>query len=735
MSRQFRLVAIAAAGLLSVSACTESDVPGGSSSMDASIDADAQTAPDIPEEDASDVSGDGDTWSWPDVPDEIERGPEEWTQLEGFYGGELVTVIDENVIARTQDEQFLYTTGDGRWQSVSELPLAAATNGSFGDGETYAETDDHRYLMGSFDDDFEMAVLESPRGSTEFQEIPLPDVEHAMSLHAVNGQLILLNRGGDAGVEGDLHRLTDTGTWERITPGGRFGLGPPPRITAKAGLLVSPDFSNQETTLQVSTDTGQSWRRLGENIRSFRRYNSWAAFDGKLYARVPYNSPAEGGVEPAIVELNHRPEVRRLGLPSQGLSNVMEGGLVTLDGTLYGVGSRGTISKIDVDQREVSVVMDRPLQWPLGANPQNLMSLGDTLYLEFSGPYSEESILTWTPGQDRWTFASVNETSAHRLHANEGHLWGFAGSMRSWQPSSSNWSSATETASLDATSRLVAAGPAMFRRNQPDSELEIWWRSRGWRATGQFETPESDDSSDSTPQKFGYLEDADVFEDGFILGFTRVNQFFGGSGPDPDEDDPNEPAPLGAGLYKWNPANNNVFRFKYNADPDGERPGIRSVTAHNSDIWVSVSPLTNPARRDPSTIYRIRDGRWSQISTDGLNQVRRIQSHDGELYAAISDTSKDIDSFVRWSPSERRFKPLDKAAEDGVRYRKLTSQGPLAVSSTGYFLHQGDTEGWKQIAEPIPGTDSRIETVAVDRATLNVGVAAGGVWSIGIQQR
>jgi len=37
------------------------------------------------------------------------------------------------------------------------------------------------------------------------------------------------------------------------------------------------------------------------------------------------------------------------------------------------------------------------------------------------------------------------------------------------------------------------------------------------------------------------------------------------------------------------------------------------------------------------------------------------------------------------------------------------------------------------VADPVPVPDSNVSSAAVDRATLNVGLAEGGVWSIGLQ--
>jgi hypothetical protein len=725
------MVAIAAAGLLSVSACSETERPGDSPGMDVSVDADTESAPDMSDEDAAD--GSGDTWSWPDVREEVERGPEEWTQLEGFYGGRIIAEIDDHIIAEGHGENVFFVDDAGTWKPVSNFSLSSHVSGEF-DRVTYAETDDHRYLLGDLDSDWEMDLFESPRGSTEFEELQLPKVDHPVTAYTANNQLIFLSRGDSGRYGGVLHRRTDAGTWEDVTPRDNSESNITSDVTAKADVLIAETFGNQQSPLKASADSGQNWTGLGDKLQSFERHNAWTSLGNTLYSRVTYDSPAEGGADPAIVELNESLELRPLGLSSDSLSNIQEGGLFTLDGSLYGIGRRGSISKIDVEQREVDVVMTGNFPWSVSVRPAGLYTAGDTLYLQYGLGGTNSGVLSWTPGQDGWSFARIDETSAYRLYANQGQLWGYTGTMRTWHSSSSTWTSANEATPFDVTKYLMAAGPAMFRRNQPDSELEIWWRSRGWRATGRFETPESDDASDPSPPRFGYLQDAGVFEEGFVLGFTPVSEFFGGSGHDSDED-PEESESYGGGLYQWNPADNEIFRYKYNAEPDGDRPGIRSVAAHNGDLWVAAVPWSNPAGEDASTVYRIEDGRWSHISTDGLNQrVRSLQSHDGALYASVSDAPRAAGSFARWSNAEQQFHPLSMPADEGVGFRKLTSEGPLAVTPSGYFLHDAESEAWQQIAAPIPGIVSGVTSAAVDRGTLNVSLTAGGVWSIGISQ-
>ncbi len=674
MSSRTRWVAIAAAAFLFGGGCSTKEIPSGSFRIDVSVDG-GETASDISEDTSPD----------PDIREDIDRGPEEWTQLKGHFGAEIVASLGDKVFARGENDSVFYTEGDGEWHPAVDLPIMSKVAGGL-DSVRYAETDEHRYLLGHLDEDTEADLLESPQGKAAFQEIELPDVKRIESLHATNGELVLLSRGGSNLSKGKLHRRNESGGWTHITPGEGDGILGMFDITAAEGFLVAPK-PTRDPSIYVSSDGGRSWSKFSPDVDFPTNSIHWVALNGRLYTKASTDKPAQGGTPTVLLQLGPERELSRVPLDAQTVSSIARGGLFNIDGTLYGFTHRGKILRFDLQDHTTEVVMNRRL--PDWAYPGGLYTAGERVFMGAVHKTPRVHALSWKPGRDGVNFIPISEAFAWRLYAREGQLWSDSGSMRTWQPSSKTWDSDPEGQIIDETRAMVPAGPAMLRRNQPDSELDIWRRSEGWKATGAFQTPASDNGSEATNTRYGELLTADVYEDGFVLGFDRVTEFFGGSGPDDEE--PGEPAALGAGVYTWQPEDNGISRLTYNASPDGERPGIRALATHRGDIWVAVSPFSNPAGRDASRVYRIREGQWTHMSGDDLSNVQTLKSHGGTLYAASSDGEQDPTSFATWSSQEQQFEPLTPVSDGENSFRKLTEQGPLHVTSQGAFLHDGDS--------------------------------------------
>jgi hypothetical protein len=486
-------------------------------------------------------------------------------------------------------------------------------------------------------------------------------------------------------------------------------------------LLTSKTF--------VSTDLGESWNEPSAPGTYRAKLTNLASADGAFYTLGRTNDG--GGLndpgEWKIWLLKSADGAEWNATELDVDTPLMVGSIAELGGELYALDLESRLVKVDRENATTELMVDAGFQ----ATSRNgrLWTVGSGLAT--TAREQNSAILTWRPGDDRWSLPPALPARTRTMSAVRGDLWAKSGLLQTLQSPATGWDHSIAPRSTDLwtpSDKMLLhrkQTDCLFRRTSQGWEVGLKWVSSG---TMVGRCPEGSSA--------GYMSDAVAYRDGFAVGRTGEILTTGGQG---DAD-----LAGNGGLIYWNPDDGTAQVLVPEDARDQERPRVASVANAGGTLWVQ----TNEGDGLPgssATFYRIGEDGWTaktpavvdedgQRHEDGASILGSdIRGYGSDLMAVVAYPIEGSDdknvAFGRWDTQSQAFEVLPTAADDVIR-RTFTEVGPVAITPDEMrtWDRDSDGDGWARVAGPLPVDGSKIVHVTSDPDAFYISSQTGQIW-------